>query len=219
MADPSPDSIHHLQRSATQPKGPEGSCARGESPRHTDSSGFDSDAGRAARRHMGGDGHRRSSPIFQVGPRVFARSCHERQFVDVRRRRKGDCPLNNAQRCSILHSQAGPGFVSLTTVLAEGYLPSLQSGVRLGPYEILSALGAGGMGEVYKARDAKLDRDVAIILSEPFQSAHDRRRWTRAWPPGLAPARTTCSPLVVRAAIPLGDHRRRAEAAARGPAS
>ena len=39
---------------------------------------------------------------------------------------------------------------------------SLTSGTRLGPYEVLSAIGAGGMGEVYRARDTKLDRDVAI---------------------------------------------------------
>jgi serine/threonine protein kinase/Tfp pilus assembly protein PilF len=39
---------------------------------------------------------------------------------------------------------------------------SLTSGMRLGPYEILSALGAGGMGEVYRARDTRLERDVAI---------------------------------------------------------
>jgi eukaryotic-like serine/threonine-protein kinase len=39
---------------------------------------------------------------------------------------------------------------------------SLVAGVRLGPYEIVSALGAGGMGEVYRARDTKLRRDVAI---------------------------------------------------------
>src|ERR1035437_19155 len=39
---------------------------------------------------------------------------------------------------------------------------ALASGRRLGPYEILSAIGAGGMGEVYKARDTRLDRIVAI---------------------------------------------------------
>src|SRR5215470_15882051 len=39
---------------------------------------------------------------------------------------------------------------------------SLGSGTPLGPYEIVSAIGAGGMGEVYKARDTRLDRTVAI---------------------------------------------------------
>src|SRR6202051_3069952 len=38
----------------------------------------------------------------------------------------------------------------------------LSSGDKLGPYEILAPIGAGGMGEVYRARDAKLNRDVAI---------------------------------------------------------
>ena len=44
---------------------------------------------------------------------------------------------------------------------------ALSAGRRLGPYEILAPLGAGGMGEVYRARDPKLNRDVAIkILPE-----------------------------------------------------
>ena len=40
----------------------------------------------------------------------------------------------------------------------------LSAGTRLGPYEVLSAVGTGGMGEVYRARDTKLQRDVAIKL-------------------------------------------------------
>jgi serine/threonine protein kinase/tetratricopeptide (TPR) repeat protein len=57
---------------------------------------------------------------------------------------------------------------------------ALAAGARLGPYEILSALGAGGMGEVYRARDTKLQRPVAIkVLSEDVANAAGRRRFQR----------------------------------------
>ncbi len=53
---------------------------------------------------------------------------------------------------------------------------ALAPGVRLGPYAIVSALGAGGMGEVWRARDTKLGREVAIkTLPEAFAADPDRR--------------------------------------------
>jgi serine/threonine protein kinase len=54
---------------------------------------------------------------------------------------------------------------------------SLSSGTRLGPYEILSLLGAGGMGEVYRGRDPRLGRDIAIkVLPAAFTTDPDRLR-------------------------------------------
>ena len=55
---------------------------------------------------------------------------------------------------------------------------ALQPGTRLGPYEIVSALGAGGMGEVYEARDTKLKRQVAIKVL-PESVAADAERLAR----------------------------------------
>ncbi len=63
----------------------------------------------------------------------------------------------------------------------------LDKGTRLGPYEILGPLGSGGMGEVYKARDTRLDRAVAIkILPGHLAVSPDLRPGSNARP---APSR------------------------------
>ncbi len=60
---------------------------------------------------------------------------------------------------------------------------TLSPGTQLGPYEILSQLGAGGMGEVYRAKDTRLDREVAVkVLTEQLaKDDHAQRRAARGW--------------------------------------
>ena len=55
---------------------------------------------------------------------------------------------------------------------------TLETGTQLGPYEIAEPLGAGGMGEVYRAKDTRLDRDVAIKVL-PEHLANDPDALTR----------------------------------------
>src|SRR5215472_7578829 len=58
---------------------------------------------------------------------------------------------------------------------------ALAAGSKLGPYEIVSAIGAGGMGEVYKARDTRLERNVAVKVLPTHLSASPevRQRFER----------------------------------------
>jgi serine/threonine protein kinase len=55
---------------------------------------------------------------------------------------------------------------------------TLAAGTMLGPYEVMRPLGAGGMGEVYRARDTKLQRDVALKIL-PETMARDAQRMAR----------------------------------------
>src|SRR5207244_13107006 len=53
----------------------------------------------------------------------------------------------------------------------------MDSGTRIGPYEIAASIGAGGMGEVFRARDTRLTRDVAVkVLPKDFVADADRLR-------------------------------------------
>ena len=64
---------------------------------------------------------------------------------------------------------------------------ALTSGTKLGPYEIQSRLGAGGMGEVYRARDTRLDREVAtkLLPTHLSQNPDLRARFEREAKPHL----------------------------------
>jgi eukaryotic-like serine/threonine-protein kinase len=60
---------------------------------------------------------------------------------------------------------------------ADGEPQPLSSGQRLGPYEVVCLIGAGGMGEVYEARDSRLGRRVAVkVIRADVASAPDRRK-------------------------------------------
>ena len=66
---------------------------------------------------------------------------------------------------------------------------ALTSGTKLGPYEIQSPLGAGGMGEVYRARDTRLDRTVAVKILPSHLSSNPeaKQRFEREATPCSSP--------------------------------
>ena len=75
------------------------------------------------------------------------------------------------------HSQGvARSLLAATTLILESVATvRLTAGAHLGRYQILAAIGAGGMGEVYRARDTKLNRDVALkVLPEAFTADPDR---------------------------------------------
>ena len=71
----------------------------------------------------------------------------------------------------------------------------LPAGTHLGPYEIVSPLGAGGMGEVYRARDPRLNREVAAkVLRPQFSRDPDRlRRFEQEARAADLPSTATCN--------------------------
>ncbi|MGA8272564.1 MAG: protein kinase [Candidatus Sulfotelmatobacter sp.] len=90
---------------------------------------------------------------------------------------QGDADLRSeAESLIASHEEAGSQFLgtSAPEVLQLPPPRALTSGTKLGRYEIVERLGAGGMGEVYRARDKQLDRNVAIKILSPSFSENDR---------------------------------------------
>ena len=119
---------------------------------------------------------------------TISRLCHAvRNFADDERAAflsqecQGDDGLRRDVESLLRYEKVGDEFLERpTTDIPPEFLsprvPLSMLGRQLGPYEILSMLGAGGMGEVYKARDTRLKRLVAIkILPQEFKLNDDRR--------------------------------------------
>jgi Tol biopolymer transport system component len=91
---------------------------------------------------------------------------------------EGDASLQRDVE-SLLEQEDGPLFRDGVPMLARPMTRASREGTRLGPYVLGPLIGEGGMGEVYRARDSRLERDVAIKLL-PAEVAHDPERLRRS---------------------------------------
>ncbi|HUR21172.1 MAG TPA: serine/threonine-protein kinase, partial [Vicinamibacterales bacterium] len=90
----------------------------------------------------------------------------------------GDLELKAEVDSLIAHADAEPDrlFLPIAEAVVSTFAARLAPGDRLGPYTVVDFLGAGGMGEVYCARDPRLQRDVAIKVLPAAEVAPDRQR-------------------------------------------
>jgi eukaryotic-like serine/threonine-protein kinase len=104
----------------------------------------------------------------------------------------GDEELRREVESLLAHERAAERFIETPTLeSAAGGLTALVGiapGEHIGTYEVVSLLGAGGMGEVYRARDPQLGRDVAIKILPPISST-DPERLARFEREARAPSR------------------------------